>query len=196
MFPEIFRDDVFRLETQHLWLRWPTARDEAAIERHAGDIAVAEMTARIPHPYPKGAAARFIYDARVGNAQGTRLTFVLAPLARPTEAIGAIELREEDGAAVLGFWLAKSMWGRGLMSEAVEAVASAAFHIAGVEAVSAHARADNAASRRVLEKCGFASSGERNVHFPARQAAFDCVGYARERSGQRGVIHKTRPSAS
>ena len=90
MFPEIFRDDVFRLETQRLWLRWPTARDEPAIERHAGDIVIAEMTSRIPHPYPKGAAARFIYDARVGNAQGTRLTFVLAPLARPTDTVGAL----------------------------------------------------------------------------------------------------------
>ena len=96
---------------------------------------------------------------------------------------------------MLGFWLAKPLWGRGLMSEAVEAVTAAAFHIAGIEAVSAYARADNAASRRVLEKCGFVPAGERSVHFPARDAVFDCVTYARQRVDQRGVHLTARPSA-
>ena len=27
MFPEITRDDIFRLETERLWLRWPRAAD-------------------------------------------------------------------------------------------------------------------------------------------------------------------------
>ncbi len=180
MFPEIFRDDVFRLETRRLWLRWPTARDEAAIERLASDVDVAQMTSRIPHPYPAGSAASFIYEARVGNAQGAHLIFALAPLARPAEAIGAISLRQEDGAATLGYWLGKPFWGRGLMSEAVEAITGAAFHLAAIDSVAAHARADNAASRRVLEKSGFLANGERRVHFSARDASFDCVDYVRE----------------
>lgn len=182
MFPEIFRDDVFRLETRRLWLRWPTARDEAAIERLASDADVAEMTSRIPHPYPTGSAGSFIYEARVGNAQGVHLIFALAPLARPAEAIGAISLRQEDGVATLGYWLGKPFWGRGLMSEAVEAITAAAFHLAAIDAVAAHARADNAASRRVLEKGGFLATGERRVHFPARDAEFDRVDYLRESS--------------
>ena len=32
MFPDYFRDDVFRLETQRLWLRWPTAADAPTIQ--------------------------------------------------------------------------------------------------------------------------------------------------------------------
>ena len=39
MFPDYFRDDVFRLETQRLWLRWPTAADAATIERLAIEYA-------------------------------------------------------------------------------------------------------------------------------------------------------------
>ena len=194
MFPEIFRDDVFRLETQRLWLRWPTARDEAAIERFAGDPAVAEMTAEIPHPYPQGGAASFIYQARVGNAQGAALTFALAPLARPHEAIGVVGLREEAGAPTLGYWLARPFWGRGLMSEAVEALARATFQLTPIEIIHAPARADNPASQRVLEKCGFARTGEAVRPLPMRGGDFACVLYARWRSGDSArALREGRP---
>ena len=33
MFPDLARDDVFRLETARLWLRWPRAADAAALHR-------------------------------------------------------------------------------------------------------------------------------------------------------------------
>ena len=36
MFPELTRDDVFRLETRRLWLRWPRMADANAILRLAG----------------------------------------------------------------------------------------------------------------------------------------------------------------
>ena len=64
MFPDLTRDDVFRLETRRLWLRWPRQADAQAIVRLAGEKAVAEMTARLPHPYPAEAADRFILEAR------------------------------------------------------------------------------------------------------------------------------------
>ena len=35
MFPELTRDDVFRLETRRLWLRWPRMADANAILRLA-----------------------------------------------------------------------------------------------------------------------------------------------------------------
>ncbi len=62
MFPEITRDDVFRLETRRLWLRWPRAKDAA---QHAAIVAhrdVAEMTSRIPHPLPPGCVDQWILD--------------------------------------------------------------------------------------------------------------------------------------
>ena len=33
MFPEIAKDDVFRIETRRLWLRWPRLADAPAMER-------------------------------------------------------------------------------------------------------------------------------------------------------------------
>ena len=51
MFPELTRDDVFRLETRRLWLRWPRMADATAILKLAGEKAVAEMTASDVAPY-------------------------------------------------------------------------------------------------------------------------------------------------
>lgn len=189
MFPEIFRDDVFRLETRRLWLRWPTARDEAAIERFAGMEDVATMTASIPHPYPPGGAASFIYQARVGNAQGSQLTFALAPLARPHEAIGVASLRNEEGRLTLGYWLAPPCWGRGLMSEAVEALVDTTFQLTMVKTIYSSVRADNVASRRVLTKCGFVPSGEPSQRRPMRERDHACVSYSRQRVPN--LLHRT-----
>ncbi|MFZ0559474.1 MAG: N-acetyltransferase, partial [Methylovirgula sp.] len=52
MFPDLTRDDVFRLETTRLWLRWPRASDAAAVAAFAALPQVAQMTGNIPHPYP------------------------------------------------------------------------------------------------------------------------------------------------
>ena len=48
MFPDITRDDVFRIETPRLWLRWPERRDCAAIRAYASCFAVADMTSSAP----------------------------------------------------------------------------------------------------------------------------------------------------
>ena len=89
MFPDIAKDDVFRLETSRLWLRWPRLRDAAAIERYCANWEVARWTARIPHPYPKGSAERFVYSAREANSRGRDLTLVIAPIALAGAWIGA-----------------------------------------------------------------------------------------------------------
>ena len=62
MFPEITRDDIFRLETQRLWLRWPRAADGEAIAQHCSDPDVALNTANIPHPYALADAERFVFE--------------------------------------------------------------------------------------------------------------------------------------
>ena len=60
MFPDLARDDVFRIETARLWLRWPRIGDAAAMHKYGSQWEVARYTDRIPHPYPPGSAERFI----------------------------------------------------------------------------------------------------------------------------------------
>jgi len=55
----------------------------------------------------------------------------------------------------LAYALARKAWGRGLATEAAEAVVNYGFKEKGLEQVVAGIHCDNEASRRVLEKVGF-----------------------------------------
>ena len=170
MFPDLTRDDVFRIETRRLWLRWPNARDAEAIVHLAGDPAVSGMTARIPHPLERATVDAFVIDVRRASTEGTGLTLALAARAAPTRLIGLVGIAREPGAeaAHLGYWLGRPYWGAGLMSEAVDAVVHAFFAYAGGTCLTAEARLDNPASRRVLEKAGMVETGRGLRDVPLR----------------------------
>jgi RimJ/RimL family protein N-acetyltransferase len=175
MFPDIARDDIFRLETSRLWLRWPRASDAAAVHRYCSRWEVARYTARIPHPYPQGGAERFIHAAREGNSSGHDLTLMLTPIRGRREPVGAVSLegRGEDR-LTLGYALAPEVWGKGLASEAVAAVLDAAFQLTHAVEVDASAHVENPASRRVLEKVGLRFVARGLESAPARGGFLDC----------------------
>ena len=171
MFPDLTRDDVFRIETRRLWLRWPAAKDRDAILKLAGDPAVSEMLARVPHPLPAPVVDAFLLQARSENAAGSALTLALARRAAPATAIGVVSIEVgPDRVPELGYWLGKPYWGAGLMREAVSSLCHAFFAYAGGTELAASARSVNPASRRVLESCGFQHVGTGLRPFPARGA--------------------------
>jgi RimJ/RimL family protein N-acetyltransferase len=170
MFPDLTRDDVFRLETRRLWLRWPRLADVQAIVRLAGEKAVADMTARIPHPYPPEHAERFIFQARRSNADGEGLTLAITPKGKPNSLIGVVGISPgpDTGKPSLGYWLGTPFWGHGYATEAARALIDAFFAYGGEDELTAAARVINPTSRRVLEKCGFAYQGSGLSELPAR----------------------------
>lgn len=170
MFPDLTRDDVFRLETRRLWLRWPRLADAQAIVRLAGEKAVADMTARIPHPYPPEQAERFVFEARRSNADGAGLQLAITPKGKPNSLIGMVGIGPdpETGKPNLGYWLGMPSWGQGYATEAARALIDAFFSYGEGDEITACARVINPASRRVLEKCGFAYQGAGLSELPAR----------------------------
>lgn len=169
MFGEVTRDDVFRIETRRLWLRWPRPADAAAVEAIASQHAVAKMTARIPHPYPAGEAARFVAQVRASNAAGTGLDFTITQKTGARAVVGMIGL--DVGApdkVSLGFMVAPAHWGNGYASEAVLAIVDAAFRLTPARVVASCVFAGNAASARVHAKCGFVSLGPGEMDVPLR----------------------------
>jgi RimJ/RimL family protein N-acetyltransferase len=183
MFPDIAKDDVFRLETRRLWLRWPRLSDAPAIERYSSKWEVARFTAHIPHPYPKGSAERFIYAAREANSLGRDLTLVLTPIASPRKAVGAISLeRRGTDRLTLGYALSPEVWGRGYATEAVRAAIDAAFGLTLAAEIEASVQVENPASRRVLEKAGFAHVGRGLRGAPARGAMVESDAFAIRRA--------------
>jgi ribosomal-protein-alanine N-acetyltransferase len=60
----------------------------------------------------------------------------------------------------VGWDLHPSVWGQGLATEGARAALGYGFEAVGLERIISTARADNAASRRVMEKCGLAFQEE------------------------------------
>jgi lincosamide nucleotidyltransferase A/C/D/E len=70
-----------------------------------------------------------------------------------------IELRLAGHRADLGYVLARSVWGQGFMTEAVQTLTQMALHEVPVARVAAVCDVDNVASARVLEKSGLVREG-------------------------------------
>ena len=157
MFPDLFRDDVFRIETRRLWLRWPTARDAETLRRLAADPEVGATMAGTPGLPDRANEDAFIVALRAGNAAGTGLTLALCERARPGRPLGLVGIGPSPGdeAGRLFGWLGRPFRGDGLMSEAAGAVVQAWFAWAGGARLDAQVRSDAPAARRVLEKAGF-----------------------------------------
>ena len=66
----------------------------------------------------------------------------------------------ENGVVELGYGISEEYRNLGYATEAVETILAWAFDQPGVNNVAAETETDNAASRRVLEKCGFVPAGE------------------------------------
>lgn len=59
----------------------------------------------------------------------------------------------------IGYWCRKSLQGRGLVTEAVEAITRYAFESLGAKRVESLPDEENRASRRVAERCGYTLEG-------------------------------------
>jgi len=75
--------------------------------------------------------------------------------------IGVIDdpKRLNPKAGMLGYAISESYWGKGLMTEAAQAVLRFAFGPMALDLVSTYCYPHNLRSKRVLEKCGFAYEG-------------------------------------
>jgi len=145
-----------RVSSHPVLLRPFTPADAPRVQVLAADADVAETTASIPHPYPQGAAAAWIASHDADRQRGAQYTYAIASAAGST-LIGAIALRpiadEHDN---VGYWIGRAYWGRGYATAATMAVTALAFGYLDCEALTASHLERNAASARVLEKCGFA----------------------------------------
>ncbi len=175
MFPDLTSDDIFRIETKRLWLRWPRATDAAAIKAFAGLAEVAQMTAEIPHPYPAGEAERFVLQARADNACGRGLVLAVTQKNASRTVIGIVAAHADQTSDVeIGYVIAPAYWGKGIATEAVKGLIDTVFRVAAAERVVANSRVINPASRRVLEKCGLNYIDTGLDMLPARGGLHPC----------------------
>lgn len=193
LFPDLTRDDVFRLATRRLWLRWPRHADSVGLGGFAGLRDVAEMTGTWPYPLPEGEAERRIFSARKANATGEKLVLAITPRDKPNLKIGQIgvgrSIHPGSTAEVeIGYMLHPDFRGQGLVVEAVQTTLNTVFNYTAAEAVGAWARVINPASRRVLEKCGFRHVGSSMLDQPARGGMVPCDQFMLDRATWRSLV--------
>jgi RimJ/RimL family protein N-acetyltransferase len=73
------------------------------------------------------------------------------------EVAGNVGSWEADGERLVGYWVGREFWGRGVATAAL----SSFLELLTDRPIRAHVAKDNPGSIRVLEKCGFEVVGER-----------------------------------
>ena len=142
--------------TERLLLRPGWAEDAPALAAAIADEMIVRNLATAPWPYGLRDAEAFLAQAR-DPALPSFLIFERTH-AEP-RLVGSCGLgRRPSGAVELGYWIARSFWGRGYATEAATALIDIARTLGFTRLEGSHFL-DNPASGRVLEKLGFQPLG-------------------------------------
>ncbi len=115
------------------------------------------------HQRDEQSNAMAAFPARARAAHLAHWTKVLADetvIAKTTlfggEVAGNVTSWRQDGMRLVGYWIGRQHWGKGIATEALGRFLEAV----GRRPLHAYVAAHNLGSIRVLEKCGFSATGE------------------------------------
>ncbi|WP_296745958.1 GNAT family N-acetyltransferase, partial [Mesorhizobium sp.] len=153
---ESYAIDCPVLATERLVMRAPRDVDVEQLVALADNRHVAEMLARMPHPYGEAEARTFL-----AMASSRRAGIVYALTVKDSGAfVGCAGLNTTDRGLELGYWIGEPFWKRGYATEAAHALVDLAFQKTSIQVLHASTRVINPASRRVIHKCGFQYAGQ------------------------------------
>ena len=133
--------------------------DKSALIEHLNDRDIYDRTLRIPFPYAENDADEWLaLVAKITKQQGRSVHFAIR--SADEALIGGCGF---DGFQVgkshraeIGYWLAKSFWGRGIMPAVVQRLCQHAFEEFGLVKITAHV---------FSHKCGFQQEGFLRKHY-------------------------------
>ena len=158
---EDFEEESPRLDcpvlvTERLVMRKPHEDDIPELAQLANNRRIAEMLARMPHPYGEAEARAFV-DMSANREAGAVYALTLAETGA---FLGCAGLNATERGLELGYWVGQPYWGRGYATEAAHALVDLAFRATAIDALNVSCRVINPASRRVIHKCGFQYAGQ------------------------------------
>lgn len=181
-----------RIETERMTLRLPQHGDwkEWALLRadSAAFLSPWEPVWSEDHLTRRAFTNRVYWAARA-EGQGTALPLML--VRREDQALlGAITLdnirRGPSQSGTLGYWIGERFARHGYMKEAILGVVHHAFNVMDLSRIEAACLPENAASRGVLEKCGFKYEGVAQSYLQIAGRWRNHVLYASLRTDRRG----------
>ena len=141
------------ITTSRLVLRLPEPEDANPFAVVANNMAIASKMSRLPHPYSEKNAESWIAASRA-NADPQKVSLVIT--LKDGTIAGATGIAPMDnGEPEISYFIGQSHWGKGLATEAAQAIIDHAFAALEVESIVGRCAAANRGSRRVVEKCGF-----------------------------------------
>lgn len=181
-----------RIETERMTLRLPQHGDHAAwsgLRARSSDFLQQWEPVWSPeHLTRRAFTNRVAWSARAAT-EGSALPLML--IRREDDALlGAITLdnirRGPAQAGTLGYWVGQPHARRGYMREAILAVTHHAFTKLDLSRIEAACLPENAASRGVLEKCGFKYEGVAQSYLQIAGRWRNHVLYSNLRNDRRG----------
>lgn len=126
--------------------------DLASLVKYADNYNIARfLTNAFPYPYTEDDGRKFLSMA--SNNTGIFAIDING------EAVGSIgifpqsDIHEKN--AEMGYWLAESFWGHGIMPRAIKEMVEYGFRTLDITRIFARPFSTNPSSQRVLEKAGF-----------------------------------------
>jgi len=152
-FPELY--------TKRLKLRKISIEDVSSLIKYANNKNIADNILNIPYPYQEPDAVFRISYVVQGFKTKARYVFAII-FQQNEEFIGEISLHLENQKSIaqLGYWVGEPFWGKGLATEATEAVLKFGFEKLNLTMIFAECHVENKASEKVLLNNGMQRRGD------------------------------------
>ncbi|KAH7137983.1 acyl-CoA N-acyltransferase [Dendryphion nanum] len=162
--------------SQRLLFRSMHPQDAISMQKACEPASITRyMTLAFAHPYTLEHANTWIKL----NLTDKLPNYVICIKESPETVIGGIGLKPgsdvQAHTAEVGYWIAEEYWGRGIATEALEALVRYAFENDQYKRLGAGVFAGNDASIRVLEKVGFKKEGVLREHIEKHGETMDLV---------------------
>ena len=155
--------------------------DEASLQENINNKDIYKYTSVIPYPYTLKMAREWVKECQ-GRERQKKKTSVNFAITLGDMVIGGIGLGKIEGhKAVLGYWLGRRYWGKGIMTGSVRLVTKYAFTKLRLKRISAQVFLGNKASRRVLQKNRFSYEGYLRKYVQKEGKLLDAWMYAKIR---------------
>lgn len=160
--------EAARLHGARVLLRPHEAADVPRVHEACADPTTAHWLGTLPRPYRREDAQAYVEGRAEPRARGTGVDWAVAD-PDTGRLLGTVSLLDlAGGEAELGYWAHPEARGRGLTTEACRLAVRHAFVAEGdgglgLRRLRARAAEGNAASRRVLEACGFTEVGRERA---------------------------------
>ncbi len=180
----IRRNDALRV--QALCNNWDVARMLSRVPYPNPVELVEGMLSRVPYPNPVELVEAWTGAQAAAWKSGMAYNFAieLRAIKHRDSLIGVIGVaRREDGGPgggpggdyEIGYWLGEPWWGQGLMTEAVGRAVEIERAELGLDRLRSDYFADNPASGRIQEKCGFRITGRGRLNSQSRGGEVEAV---------------------